>query len=87
MHRCIKSVLFWNDTLHVSAGLSVHRQEFETAHTAKGTAVRLLAGPLASGQQYLFGVRLLLYVLSRTPDDGRKDHPKHVEYHSKIKQI
>ena len=25
------------------------------------------------------------YVQSGTPDDGRKDRPKHIEYHSKIK--
>jgi len=39
MHQCIKFILFWNDTLHVSDG----------------------------------------------PDNGRKDRPKHVECHSKIK--
>ena len=48
-------ILFWNDTLHVSDGLSVHHQEFQTIHTATGicqtdTAVCLLA----SRQQYLF---------------------------------
>jgi len=26
-----------------------------------------------------------VYVQSLTPDDGRKDRPKHVECHSKIK--
>ena len=31
--------------------------------------------------------RLLLYVQSRTPDDGRKDRPKHVECHSKINKF
>ena len=36
MHQCIKFILFWNDTLHVSDGLSVHRQEFKTVHTATG---------------------------------------------------
>ena len=41
--------------------------------------------PIASSQQYLFDKCLLLYVKSRTPDDGRKDCPKHVECHSKIK--
>ena len=41
--------------------------------------------PLASREQYLFDKCLLLYVQSWTPDDGRKDHPKHVECHSKIK--
>jgi len=40
---------------------------------------------LASRQQYLFDKCLLLCVQSRTPDDGRKDRPKHVECHSKIK--
>jgi len=33
MHQCIKFVLFWNDTLHVSDGLSIHHQEFNSAHT------------------------------------------------------
>jgi len=51
MHQCIKFILFWNDTLHVSDGLSVHHQEFKTVglHTTTGicqtdTAVCLLAG-------------------------------------------
>ena len=35
-------------------------------------------------QQYLFVKCLLLYVQSWTPDDVRKDRPKHVECHSKI---
>jgi len=34
MHQCLKFILFWNDTLHVSDGLSAHRQEFKTVHTA-----------------------------------------------------
>jgi len=42
---------------------------------------------LASRQQYLCDKCLLLYVQSWNPDDGRKDHPKHVECHSKIKYI
>ena len=56
MHQCIKLILFWNDTLHVSDGLSVHHQEFKTVHTKTSicqtdTAVCLLA----RRQQYLFG--------------------------------
>jgi hypothetical protein len=40
---------FWDNTLHVSDGLSVHHQEFKTVHTATGicqtdTAVCLLLG-------------------------------------------
>ena len=30
MHQRIKFILFWNDTLHVSEGLSVHHQQFKT---------------------------------------------------------
>ena len=49
MHQCVKLILFWNETLHVSDGLSVRHQEFKDAHTATGvcqrdTAVCLLAG-------------------------------------------
>jgi hypothetical protein len=51
------------------------------------TVVCLLAYPLASRQQYLFDKYLLLYVRSWTPDDGRKDSPKHVECHSKINKF
>jgi len=79
MHQCIKCILFWNDTLHVSDGISVHHQEFKTVYTATGicqtdTAVCLLA----SRQQYLSDKCLLLYIQSWTPDDGRKYRPKHV---------
>jgi len=34
MHQRIKFIFFWNDTLHVSDGLSVHHQEFKTVYTA-----------------------------------------------------
>ena len=43
--------------------------------------------PLASRQRYLFDKCLLPCVQTWTPDDGWKDHPKHAECHSKIKQI
>jgi len=38
MHQCIKFllILFWNDTLHVLDGLSIHHQEFKTVLTATG---------------------------------------------------
>ena len=67
MHQCIKFILFWGDTLHVSDGLSVQNQEFKTVHTATDicqtdTAVCLLA----SRQQYLFDKCLfvMLYLLT-----------------------
>jgi len=36
MHKCINFILFLNDTLHVSDGISVHHQQFKTVHTATG---------------------------------------------------
>ena len=36
MHKCIKFILFWNDTLQVTDGLSVHHQKIMTVHTATG---------------------------------------------------
>ena len=41
MHQCIRFILFWNDSPHVSDGLSVHHQEFKTVHTATGICVLL----------------------------------------------
>ena len=88
MHQCMKFISFRNDTLHVSDGLSVHHQEFKTVHTATGICQTDTADCLlASRQQYLFDKCMLLYVESSNPDDGWKDRPKHVDCHSKIKQI
>ena len=47
--------------------------------------ILLSASKLASRQQYLFDICILLHVQSLIPDDGQKDRPKHVECHSKIK--
>ena len=63
MHQSIKFILFWNDTLHVTDGLSVHHQEFKTVHTATGICQRdTVVCLLESRQQYLFDICLLLYV-------------------------
>jgi len=56
MQQCIKFILFWNDTLYVSDGPSIHHQEFKTVHTATGicqtdTAVCLLAVCLLASRQ------------------------------------
>jgi hypothetical protein len=55
-------------------------------------AERLLAGsgwniliPLASSQQNLYDIYLLLCVQYYTHDDGQKTRPKHVEFYSKNK--
>jgi len=34
MHQCIKFILVWCYTLHVSDGISVHHQQFKTVHRA-----------------------------------------------------
>jgi hypothetical protein len=56
-------------SLHVSDGLSVHHQESETVRTALGVCQ---TGLLAN----LFDIHPMLYVQSRTPDDGQKDRQK-----------
>jgi hypothetical protein len=43
--------------------------------------------PLASRQPYLFDIYLLLYVQFWTPDDGRKDRPKHVQCYAKVNNL
>jgi len=97
MHLFLYFILFCSSTLHVSGYLSAHHQESKTVHTASGiyqtySADCLLVGtrwnilfPLASSQQNLFDIHLVLYEQSWTPDDGRKDRPKHVECNYKIK--
>jgi len=75
MHQCIKFVLFWNDNLHITAVCLLASTRCSISYS------------LASRQHYLFDKCLLLYIQSRTPDDGREDRPKHVECHYKIKQI
>jgi len=53
MHQCIKFILFWNETLRVSDDLSVHQQEFKTAHTATGIwQTDIAVCLLARKQQY-----------------------------------
>ena len=54
-----------SNTLHVSDGLSVQHQEFKTVHTATGICQTDTADCLlASRQQHLFDICLLLYVQS-----------------------
>jgi len=55
-----------SNTPYVSDGISVHHQELKTVHTATGLCQTV-------------PTICLLYVQSLTPDDGRKDRPKHVE--------
>ena len=58
----------------------------KTVHTASGTChTGYTDCLLASSQHNLYGMYLMLYVQSWTPDDGRRDRPKHVECYFKKK--
>jgi len=63
MHQFLKFILFWNNTLRVSDGLSVHHQEFKTVHTAAGTVKQFHLVP-TSKQVAVSDIYLLLYVQS-----------------------
>jgi len=70
MHQCIKFILFWNDNLHVSDGLSVHHQQFKSVHTATGICHTDTADcSLPSRQQYLFDS--CMYSLELLMMDGK----------------
>jgi len=65
MHQVFIFILFCSSTLHVSDGLSVHRQESKTVHTASGICQTDSADCLlASSQQNLFDIYLMLCVQS-----------------------
>ena len=64
-----------------------HRPIFRRARTAVHTTIGSVSVPLCSRALYVVAClgdysllsRLTLCVQSWTPDDGRKDRPKHVE--------
>ena len=68
----ISKIYFLNKTLHVSDISSVHHQEFFTVHTAIYTGFSKPVWHIP-----------LLYVQSKTPDDGQRNCPKHVEFYYK----
>ena len=81
MHQCyqIYFILEWNSTCF--------GRYFRPSSGVRYCCLLVSGYPLASRQQYLPDICLLLYVQSWTADDGRKDRPKQVECHSKIKYI
>ena len=71
--RCTNfSNLFWNETVHVLDSSSVHHQEFLTVHTA-----------MIYVNKPVWRIPLPC-VQWKTPDDGQRNCPKHVQFHSKI---
>ena len=67
----ISQIYSWNETLHVSDSSSVNHQEFFTVHS-NGVCYRGLQTACEQDQD-------------GTPDDGQRNCPKHVEFHSKNK--
>jgi len=85
----ISQIYFWDETLHVSDSFSVHHQEFFTVHTAMVYVIevcwQLVSRSICSCSQAVSQPVLyipLLCVQWKTPDDGQRNCPKHVEFHS-----
>ena len=89
MDALISQIYFWNKTLHVSDSSSVHHQEFFNVHTAivqqdqDGTAVPSWSCSQAVSRS-VWRIPLLC-VEWKTPDDGQRNCPKHVEFYFKNK--
>jgi hypothetical protein len=93
------SNLFWNETLHISGSYSVHHQEFFTVHTAIVYVIQVLSYSFRAGSGWnwvpswscskavskLVWHIPLLCVQWKTPDDGHRNCPKYVQFHSKNK--
>jgi hypothetical protein len=45
---------------------------------ANGTEMEFHLGPTSKQPQNLYDMYLMVYLQSYTPDDGLKDHPKHI---------
>jgi len=81
-------IYFWNKTLHVSDSSSVRHQEFFTVYTAMVYVIQLASRvrtELLASSANLYDIHLLLCVQWKTPDDGQRKYPKHVEFYSKNK--
>ena len=79
MHQCPKFILFWNNSTCFRRSFRPSSGFHDCTYSNKLMSNRYCYCLLASRQQYLFDVCLLLYVQSWTPDDGWKDRPKHIE--------
>jgi hypothetical protein len=63
MHN-ISNLIYFGTKLQVSDGLSVHYQESETTYSIRYMSYRFFGGLLASSQQNLYDICLMLYVQS-----------------------
>jgi len=78
MHSFLKFI--FGIKLHVSDSSSVHHQEFFTTHSNGIWHTGLLTAVSKPGWHIP-----LLCVQWKTPDDGQRNYPKHVEFYSKNK--
>jgi hypothetical protein len=67
----ITQIYFWIETLHISDSSSVHLQ-FHPDPARKQSA-------------YLYDIYHCCVYSKKTPDDGQRNCPKYVEFHSKNK--
>ena len=77
-------------TLHVSDSSSVQHQEFFTVHTAMVYVTQVcwqivsrIRTELTDPGRKLYDILPLLCVQWKTPNDGQRNCPKHVEFYSK----
>jgi len=88
-------IYFWNKTLHVSDCSTVHHQEFFTVNTAMVYVIQVcwqLANRIRTDvltcseavSKPVWHIPLLC-VQWKTPDDGQRNSPKHVEFYFKNK--
>jgi hypothetical protein len=97
--RCtnFSNLFFWNKSLHVSDSSSVHHQEFFTVHTATVYVMQVcwqlasrIRTELVSCSQAVnkpvWHIPLLC-VQWKTPDDGQRNSPKHVDFYLKKEKL
>jgi mRNA-degrading endonuclease HigB of HigAB toxin-antitoxin module len=93
--RCTNfSNLFLNENLQVSDSFSVHHQEFFTVHSAVVYVIQVYRQLSCSrirmfhpdpARELSVWHTTLLSAQWKTPDDGQRNCPKHVDFHSKMK--
>ena len=97
--RCTNfTILFWHEALHVSGSSAVRHQEFIHCTLSNGichvcrqlssrTRTEQHPGPAWKLSTNLYGIYNCWMYSEKTPDDGRTNCPKHVEFHDKIKLV
>jgi len=88
-YMCIRSLINWSKTPHVSDRSSVDLQEFFTVHTAIAMLYRF-AGSIRTfrpdtARKLSENIYHCCVYSEKTPDDGHRNCPKHVEFYSKNK--